>query len=808
MTEDWREETKLRLENSNLYKTLALKCEDDVSGRHVLTLVDDVSHYAYQRTKTILRHMGEYTLHDGDHLFRVLKLMENLLTPKNISKLSVPELLILILSAFFHDIGMAPDEKSVVSWKKVWDKYPDFEDELDEEEYLKFKRYVSAKPDRTAVINDLSNQGNNSKAELMKSYLISDYIRETHSFRAKEIIIRDWADKIRYRDTDLAGEVAEICFSHNENVHSVMDLDKQFLCGQGIYACLPLIAIILRLADILDFDAKRTPAVLFSHLAVRNPVSLQEWNKHRSIESWFISDEVIQFQAKCTHPAIEASIHQFCNLIDSELSSCNNLINKLNEYHRGNNRDLCIQIPFQVDRSKITTKKDIRGNPLYMYRDTQFNLSKNQVIDLLMGTKLYGDPEVALRELIQNSIDACLLRQALEKEWGNSYTPEITVGYKTEENEDILEVIDNGIGMDQYIIDSYYTKVGSSFYKSSDFYDMKSEFNASFTPTSRFGIGILSCFMVADTLIVDTRRVYGPHESSEPINLTVEGQESIFWIKSGKRTKPGTSTKLILRKKTNPWNRMDDKQFIEAVESAIPNPPCKIKICTATITKERDQNSFRTIDALSLGGTEWSEHDNINKIQFSVNDKSGIVGSIAVFILEKEGHPADQIKLKSKDVEIDFETYNLEKSYKLTENAIQMSSTTISITIGNEIEESFSSSSIVKSKSRFSLHGIEVPTTLFPDYWRTQRNQVQIKWPIPVLLVLDVCGSRDLDLNSSRTQVLLTDKWFQFEEDLAYIVCEAISEKVEENYWNILKDILLTNAKSQPFINGLNKVNR
>jgi HSP90 family molecular chaperone len=162
---------------------------------------------------------------------------------------------------------------------------------------------------------------------------------------------------------------------------------------------------------------------------------------------------------------------------------------------------------------------------------------------------LYSNPEVPLRELLQNSIDACLLRDALEKSWGNSYHPEIQVSYYNDNGEDILEIIDNGTGMDQHIIDSYYSRIGSSFYKSSEFFDLKSKSNANFIPASRFGIGILSCFMVADTLIVETRKVYGPHDSSEPINLTVEGQESIFWIKPGERKIPGTSTKLILRKR-------------------------------------------------------------------------------------------------------------------------------------------------------------------------------------------------------------------------------------------------------------------
>ena len=227
---------------------------------------------------------------------------------------------------------------------------------------------------------------------------------------------------------------------------------------------------------------------------VRHPISIIEWNKHRSVEAWAINHKSIQFHAKCNHPAVEASIHAFCDVIDNELSACNNIISSINDFSRSHGGNIDIKIPLKVDRSKIETKKDIDGKPVYLYRETQFNLSKNQVIDLLMGTKLYGDPEVALRELLQNSIDACLLRSALENSWDTKYDPEIQIKYFTENNEDILEIIDNGTGMDQNIIDSYYSKVGSSFYKSSEFFDLKSQSKAQFTPTSRFGIGILSCF--------------------------------------------------------------------------------------------------------------------------------------------------------------------------------------------------------------------------------------------------------------------------------------------------------------------------
>ena len=366
-----------------------------------------------------------------------------------------------------------------------------------------------------------------------------------------------------------SSDLADICFSHNNDALSLLELDRSYLCGDGIYANLQLVAVILRLADVLDFDAKRTPAVLFSHLFVRNPISIKEWNKHRAIEAWSISEKLIQFHAKCEHPAIEASIHDFCDIIDNELSACNNIISSINDFDRNQGKKHSISIPFKVDRSKIETKKDISGKPLYLYQKTQFNLSKSQVIDLLMGTKLYGDPEVALRELLQNSIDACLLRSAMEKSWDNLYEPEIRIKYSTESDGDVLEIIDNGTGMDQYIIDNYYSKIGSSFYKSPDFYELKSKSKADFTPTSRFGIGILSCFMVADTLVVDTRKLYGAHDSSKAINITIEGQESIFWIKQGQREVPGTSTKLFLRKSVNPWDNLSEEEFIQSVENEI-----------------------------------------------------------------------------------------------------------------------------------------------------------------------------------------------------------------------------------------------
>jgi hypothetical protein len=398
------------------------------------------------------------------------------------------------------------------------------------------------------------------------------------------------------------------------------------------------------------------------------------------------------------------------------------------------------------------------------------------------------------------------LRQAQEQKWGNPYIPEISVKYYKYEDDFVLEVSDNGTGMDQYIIDNYYSKIGSSFYKSADFYSLKSESNADFFPTSRFGIGILSCFMVADTLWVDTKRVYAPHKSSEALNVTVEGQESIFLIKEGEREMPGTTTKLFLRDQ-NPWERLKEDEFIKSVETIIPNPPFKINIETESQKKTKDENSFQEVVASSMKDFSWREHDNIRMFDIKlVNQNEGILGSATIAILESHGKPVSRLELNSRNVEIEGETYTLERSIRISENSISESSKSITINDDGDINEDDSTSEFAKSKSRLSLHGIEIPSSLFPQSWRRKNNQVKISWPFPLLLVVDVCGQRDLDLNSPRTEIIMSEKWADFEEKLATLICSSLSELVEPEYWENLKEIFKRNNKNEIFLKALEKI--
>lgn len=168
--------------------------------------------------------------------------------------------------------------------------------------------------------------------------------------------------------------------------------------------------------------------------------------------------------------------------------------------------------------------------------DLKFTLNQNKIIELLMGTQLYQDPYACLRELYQNSLDASRCAIARRKNLGE-VNPKCTIEFGVKEDKEhkggkYLYCLDDGKGMSEYIIENYFLNIGSSYYKSKDFYSEWA--HCGFTPTSQFGIGILSCFMIGERLEVLTKEYNG-----ELIAFGVDGpQETFYYWKSNKHISP------------------------------------------------------------------------------------------------------------------------------------------------------------------------------------------------------------------------------------------------------------------------------
>jgi len=121
------------------------------------------------------------------------------------------------------------------------------------------------------------------------------------------------------------------------------------------------------------------------------------------------------------------------------------------------------------------------------------------VIDLLIGNLLYTTPDAAVRELLQNAEDACELQRIKNPD----FAAEIVVRYSAVGQ--WVEVIDNGLGMNEEAFEQSFAAVGAHKDRVSHIRALLEQAGAANRQIARFGIGILSCFGVAASIFVYTK---------------------------------------------------------------------------------------------------------------------------------------------------------------------------------------------------------------------------------------------------------------------------------------------------------------
>ncbi|MBM0277593.1 caspase family protein [Micromonospora tarensis] len=205
-----------------------------------------------------------------------------------------------------------------------------------------------------------------------------------------------------------------------------------------------------------------------------------------------------------------------------------------------------------------------------------FRVSTSETRHLLMGTNLYQDPSLAVRELYQNAVDACRYRERrLQHLQGDEYdwSPAIKFRMGVEGGRRFLECRDNGIGMSHHEIREAFAKAGRRFRDLPEFIQESAEWatdgGAEFQPISQFGIGVLSYFMIADELEVRSTRVDRRLGLQPPIRVRIRGGSDLFQISGGGQVEPtggGTVVRLFL----NPESQEFD--LAEALNSTVRAP--------------------------------------------------------------------------------------------------------------------------------------------------------------------------------------------------------------------------------------------
>ena len=542
------------LQDTTLWKLLNGRSEE--LGKRLAFNLIEVCAEAADRMKAMPTYAPEFTLHDERHLLRTTELMALVLGSQS-ADLNIAELGLLILAAFFHDQGMVPTEK----------EYRALQTDSDFQLYK--DNWVLEHPNYAEIKRDLGSQSVSETERLrlaekiadLDRTMLTDFLRSTHASRSASIVHDCYANdkRLEIQGVNVSPLLALLCQSHSLPIQSLTPqhgfrFDEQI----GTHCVnMPFLAVILRLADILDFDRDRTPESLLKSIHFTSEVSLREWEKHRSVQGWIISPERIRFTMRSKHPVYEASARQYMDWIDAELSSCHELCRsqpqEFTKYH--------IDLPTQVDRSRIEPL-----NNAYRYHDLEFRLSRDEIVRLLMTDQLYGHPHLCIRELLQNSLDALRFRKALFASAGTCWADgEVHLRhYVDETGYEVIQCRDNGSGMDEDIIANHFVKVGRSFYRSPEFDRQRArlrETGNDFDPCSKFGIGFMSCFMLGDHIIIETRRDYGlGKEWGPPLVVEINGLSGLLVIRDGQFAQPiGTTVTIISRKKPSFLDSWTDK---------------------------------------------------------------------------------------------------------------------------------------------------------------------------------------------------------------------------------------------------------
>ena len=318
-------------------------------------------------------------------------------------------------------------------------------------------------------------------------------MRRTHAERSADRA-RRWFEKF---DGGIAQSVAALCRGHWLDLEAI-DTEQEFPAHLNVVnqrINLRALALFIRIIDLFDIAEDRTPYAIWRFVSPRDPRSQREWHKHRALRPVntepYPPTRCLVVDGTASDPDIYADLVDLRDYCEKQLRGTCDLLARHHDPRL--QFDLAPILHWRV-KAQGFTPSEIR-----------FEFERARMFEILGGEIYQGDCCVFLRELLQNSIDAIRLLRALQQKTPRQGVVSGLIHFQVthEPNGDCLvRCTDNGAGMDDYIVRHYLSVAGRSYYNSHDF----TRLGLSLDPISRFGIGLLSCFLVADHVEVLTRR--------------------------------------------------------------------------------------------------------------------------------------------------------------------------------------------------------------------------------------------------------------------------------------------------------------
>jgi hypothetical protein len=273
---------------------------------------------------------------------------------------------------------------------------------------------------------------------------------------------------------------------------------------------------LLRVADYLQIDRQRAPAVLLQLRNPQSPISVQEWKKHLAVQSISpATDPRGKMVTVSTSLPLELYL-QLRDLLAGLQSEMDHSTAVLDEAY-GARSDI------GLNQLRLATRRvysnlhspAFRDSLPYVPERTGFAADPNLLT--LLVEPLYGkEPSVGVREMMQNAVDAVCELDAWCVAHGKSIDSldlpiqeaDVLIEFIKRDNGTwFLRVQDKGIGMRSDTIQNYFLRAGASFRQSADwaaeFLDEKGQSRV--LRAGRFGVGAFAIFLLGDSFRLWTR---------------------------------------------------------------------------------------------------------------------------------------------------------------------------------------------------------------------------------------------------------------------------------------------------------------
>ncbi|WP_330305450.1 MULTISPECIES: caspase family protein [unclassified Streptomyces] len=310
-----------------------------------------------------------------------------------------------------------------------------------------------------------------------------------------------------------------------------------------------LVSALLKAAHALAIDPADLPEVLVEHLGISDSVSMEDLRATLRQSHWVPAGAGRSLNALCGHPAIELALKRHGETVDVLLRDINKEAAK-----RGSSLAPLASLPAYADGQQV---RPSGAAPAELSSGIRFRLADDRVQELLMGEQLYGDRALAIRELYQNALDALRYRTARTeylRRTGVQVLPwkgEIVFSEGTDDRGlPYLECADNGIGMGVTELSRAFAQGGSRFVDLPEYLEEGAQWASldppvELVPVSRFGLGVLSYFMIADELSVLTCRLDREGRPGRLLKVTIAGPGNLFRVEDlGPGREAGTKVRL------------------------------------------------------------------------------------------------------------------------------------------------------------------------------------------------------------------------------------------------------------------------